>query len=143
MVRPLLRIAFALPFVLMILLLADKHEGYTFTTRIAKAYHQFTFAKPQSVRIGGWLSDAHCASGRLAAGVYDKSNQLCAKSCAGRGQKIVLIDTPAKRILQIANQDAVKAYVGDTVEITGKLQLKTATLNVESVKQVAEEGMRQ
>jgi hypothetical protein len=81
----------------------------------------------------GWLSDSNCAKARAKGGAYTATNADCAKECVAKGKKIVLIDPNHKKIVDIANQDAVKNNVGDYVELTGSTDAKDV-LHVDSLK---------
>jgi hypothetical protein len=74
---------------------------------------------PATEVVKGWLSDSSCAKSRAKGGAYTATNLDCAKECVAKGKKIVLIDPDHKKIVDIANQDAVKNNVGDYVELTG------------------------
>jgi hypothetical protein len=90
----------------------------------------------------GWLSDDQCARGRAKDGIYTSTNPECAKQCVAKGAKIVLILSDAKEVLSIENQDAVKDHVGDSVEVTGKIEPATnegaaaRTIHIETVTMV-------
>jgi len=89
-------------------------------------------AKPESIR--GWISDEQCARGRAESGIYTMTNGECAKQCVAKGKKIVLIDPDGKRILVFANQEIVKKYVGDYVEVSGEVDAKANTIHVDSLR---------
>jgi hypothetical protein len=81
----------------------------------------------------GWLSDSQCAKGRASGGEYTATNEDCAKKCVSKGKKIVLIDPDHKRVMDIANQDAVKNNIGDYVELAGTTDDRDV-LHVDSLK---------
>src|SRR5579863_6927955 len=81
----------------------------------------------------GWLSDSSCAKARATGGSYSATNADCAKECVTKGKKIVLIDPDHKKVVDIANQDAVKNNIGDYVELTGTSDTKNR-LHVDALK---------
>jgi hypothetical protein len=93
----------------------------------------FASSAPTKEVVQGWLSDSNCAKERATVGTYTATNADCAKECVAQGKKIVLIDPDHKKIVDIANQDAVKNHVGDYVELTGSTDAKDV-LHVDSLK---------
>lgn len=77
----------------------------------------------------GWITDAKCAP---------KVKADCAKKCAEAGEKLVFVDSDAKTILQVANQDALKGHEGHHVTLKGNLD--KGTLTVSSVEMVKDEA---
>lgn len=73
----------------------------------------------------GWITDAKCAP---------KVKADCAKKCAEAGEKLVFVDSDAKTILQVANQDALKGHEGHHVTVKGKLE--NGTITVSSVEMI-------
>ena len=74
----------------------------------------------------GTVSDSHC--GAKHADVSEKS-MACAKKCVDGGADAVFVT--GDKVLKIANPAMVKEHVGHKVNITGKLDGDTVT--VESV----------
>jgi hypothetical protein len=109
------------------------YRGFLFATMLLAPTLVAANPNPANEVLRGWLSDAGCAKGRAAEGVYTATSQRCAKECVARGKKIVLIDPEHKAIVEIANQDAVKNNVGDYVELTGVADSKN-TLHVDALK---------
>jgi len=68
----------------------------------------------------GWITDAKCAP---------KVKADCAKKCAEAGEKLVFVDSDAKTILQVANQDALKGHEGHHVTVKGTLEKGTLTIS--------------
>src|SRR5260370_37256058 len=64
--------------------------------------------------ISGWITDAKCA-----AKGGDLSNGDCAKKCAEKGEKLVLVTDKNHKILAVDNQDALKGHEGHYVSVTG------------------------
>jgi hypothetical protein len=64
--------------------------------------------------IAGWITDAKCA-----AKSGDLSNADCAKKCAEKGEKLVLVTDKDHKILAVDNQDALKGHEGHYVSVTG------------------------
>jgi hypothetical protein len=103
------------------------------TCSILLGYPMFGSTEPTKEVVQGWLSDSHCAKERAKGGAYTATNADCAKKCVAQGKKIVLIDPDHKKIVDIANQDAVKNNVGDYVELNGSVDGKDM-LHVDSLK---------
>lgn len=80
----------------------------------------FTFAATGTW--DGWVSDAKCGA---------KFNADCAKKCAEAGQPLVLV-TSDKKVIEVANSDALKAHAGHHVTVTG--EMKDGKLNVTKVE---------
>ena len=90
-------------------------------------------SKPRKEVLQGWLSDSSCAKSRASGGLYTATAPECAKECVAKGKKIVLIDPDHKKVIDIANQDAVKKNLGDYVELTGTVDAQSL-FHVESLK---------
>jgi hypothetical protein len=93
-------------------------------------------AQRQGLR--GWISDEGCARGRASGGVYTGTNPQCAKDCIAKGAKAVLIVPDQKMIYVVSNPDAVRAQIGNYVEITGAVDPETASVRVDSLKMITE-----
>ena len=65
--------------------------------------------------------------------MYSATNAECAKECVAKGKKIVLIDPEHKKVVDIANQDAVKKNLSDYVELTGTVDAQNL-FHVDSLK---------
>ena len=100
---------------------------------ILLAFPIFANSNPGKEVLKGWLSDSSCAKNRASEGLYTATNAVCAKQCVVKGEKIVLIDPDHKRVLDIANQDAVKKNVSDYVELTGSVDAQNV-FHVDSLK---------
>jgi hypothetical protein len=103
------------------------------TCSILLAYPMFAGSTPANEVVKGWLSDASCAKNRAKGGAYTATGLECAKECVAEGKKIVLIDPDRKKVIDIANQDAVKKNLGDYVELTGSTNAQNV-LHVDSLK---------
>lgn len=80
----------------------------------------FTMAHAASPGVWtGWVSDAKC-------GV--NINADCAKQCAQAGEKIVFV-TSDKKVLEVANQAALKGHAGEHVKIKGKAENGSVTVS--------------
>jgi hypothetical protein len=82
----------------------------------------------------GWISDEQCARLNADDGKYISSSKECILKCMGQGKRLVFVDPAGKPVLLITNPAAVKSNVSDYVEITGAIDSKTGTLQVNSVK---------
>lgn len=84
------------------------------------------FAAPTTVR--GYIMDKNCSTKAAM-----KGNVACAQSCVAKGSPAVLVeDGRAGKVLTIANQDAVKAVIGEHVVLTGTVA--DGAITVDSAK---------
>jgi hypothetical protein len=84
-------------------------------------------AGAKATTVSGWITDANCAAKKDA----DLSNADCAKKCAEKGAKLVVVSDKDHAILNVDNQDALKGHEGHHVKVTGKLE--NDTLHVDKV----------
>lgn len=84
--------------------------------------------------IKGWISDAECGRGRASSGLFTGTNPDCAKKCIASGKKMVLIVPDQRIVLTVMNPNAAKVNIGDFVEITGSVEMKTKTVRIGSLK---------
>lgn len=93
------------------------------TTKPATATADKTSAgNAASNSFNGWVSDEKCGA---------KIDAECNKSCYDRGVKLVFVNTD-KEVIPVANQDALKDFLGQKVTVQGKIQ--NGTLTVASIK---------
>lgn len=71
----------------------------------------------------GWVSDEKCGA---------KVDAECAKKCESMGVKMVFVNATDKSIIPVANQQALKGFAGQHVNIKGKLE--NGVLTVDNVK---------
>lgn len=84
------------------------------------------FAAPTTVH--GYIMDAKCAAG--AHKNQMKGNVQCATNCVTGGSAAVLVeDGRAGKVIQIANQDAVKDVLGKHVALTGTVSGDSITVD--------------
>jgi hypothetical protein len=74
----------------------------------------------------GYIVDSACASKKAMW-----TNEKCAQSCLGRGEKAVFV-TEEGKVYQVADQDKVKAHAGHKVTVSGTMD--GDTIKVDSVK---------
>lgn len=74
------------------------------------------WAVPKDQSWSGWISDSKCGAKGANA-----SHAACAKKCIGAGEKPVLVTDQDGKVVPIDNPDAVKAQVGQHVEVTGNM----------------------
>src|SRR5215831_16960300 len=79
------------------------------------------------ITVSGWITDANCAAKKDA----DLSNADCAKKCAEKGVKLVVVSDKDHSVLNVDNQDALKGHEGQHVRLIGKLD--NDTLHVDKV----------
>ncbi len=70
------------------------------------------WASPKSSKMTGWVSDSMCGAKGTTA-----SHAACAKKCIGGGQKVVFVSDKGQKVMQVANQDALKDHAGEHVSI--------------------------
>jgi hypothetical protein len=89
-------------------------------------------AGDKAASMKGWVSDEMCGAKGASAG-----HAACAKKCADAGQKMVFVDDKDHKVMNVANQDALKGHAGDHVQLTAT---KTAdgALQVGDVKVLAQ-----
>ena len=110
-----------------------KYRLLFFVMGLASATSLLALPNSETRVMRGWLSDASCAKSRASTGSFTATNEDCAKECVAKGKKIVLIDPEQKKVVDIANQDAVKNNIGDYVELAGTTDARN-TLHVDSLK---------
>jgi len=74
----------------------------------------------------GWISDSMCGAKHAGTGAD------CVKKCIEGGMKPVFVDT-SKQVWSIDNPDAVKAFYGDHVTVTGTEDAANKSMHVESI----------
>jgi len=84
-------------------------------------------AGAKSTTVSGWVTDENCAAKKDA----DLSNADCAKKCAEKGAKLVVVSDKDHAVLNVDNQDALKGHEGHHVKVSGKLD--NGTLHVDKV----------
>jgi hypothetical protein len=93
------------------------------------------FASDKADAMKGYIVDQKCATAHKGQGPFSAE---CAKKCVGAGEKAVFVSDKDHSIMLVDNQDAVKDYVGDHVQVKGTAS--NDTLHVDSVKALAEKG---
>lgn len=78
--------------------------------------------------LDGWVSDAKCGA---------KFNADCAKKCADAGEPLVIV-TADKKVVEVANSDALKAHAGHHVTVTG--DMKDGKLTVSKVEMAKDQA---
>jgi len=73
----------------------------------------------------GWVSDEKCGA---------KVDAECSKKCQAAGAKMVFVN-PERAVIPVANQETLKSFAGQHVNIKGKLE--NGILTVDSVKPAA------
>ena len=74
----------------------------------------------------GWISDSMCGAKHAGSGA------ACVKKCIDGGMKPVFVD-PDKHVWDIDNPDAVKAFYGAQVTVTGSEDSGHKTIHIESI----------
>lgn len=86
----------------------------------------------KSTTMKGWVSDEMCGAKGANAG-----HEACAKKCADAGQKLVFVDDAEKKVMSVANQDALKPHAGRHVEVKASKN-SDGSLQVSDVKMLAQ-----
>ena len=86
-----------------------------------------TAKSSKATTVSGYITDANCAAKKDA----DLSNADCAKKCAEKGVKLVVVGDKDHTVYNVDNQDALKGHEGHHVKVTGKLD--NDTLHVDKV----------
>ena len=73
----------------------------------------------------GWVSDEKCGA---------KIDAECSKKCQAAGAKMVFVN-PERAVIPVSNQETLKSFAGQHVNIKGKLE--NGILTVDSVKPAA------
>ena len=73
----------------------------------------------------GWVSDEKCGA---------KIDAECSKKCQAAGAKMVFVN-PKRAVIPVSNQETLKNFAGQHVNIKGKLE--NDILTVDSVKPAA------
>jgi hypothetical protein len=79
----------------------------------------------------GWVSDEKCGA---------KVDADCAKKCIGAGQKMVFVTDKDKKVIPIANPDALKGHEGHHVNVKGSV--KDGALTVASASMLGDQGTK-
>ncbi len=82
----------------------------------------------KSQKITGWVSNSSC-------GVKDSQDAECTKKCAGKGDKVVIVNDADKTLVSLDNPDAVKDHWGHHVTVTGTDN--NGSFHVDKVKMLA------
>jgi hypothetical protein len=109
--------------VLLIGLLFSMAAAKSNAKKDAKAPATPAAAKAQD--FDGWVSDEKCGA---------KVDAECSKKCQAAGAKMVFV-TPERAVIPVANQETLKSFAGQHVNIKGKLE--NGILSVDSVKLAA------
>lgn len=80
-----------------------------------------------STQITGYISDSACGAKHLG------DNTACVQGCIKRGEKPVFVDESKKQVWKIDNPDAVKAFYGAKVVVTGTSDASSMSVHIDSV----------
>lgn len=111
----------ALTNILLLALLFSVAAAQTDSKKSAKKAPANTAVKAQD--FDGWVSDEKCGA---------KIDAECAKKCEALGVKMVFVNAADKSILPVSNQQALKGYAGQHVNLKGKVE--NGVLTVDNVK---------
>jgi hypothetical protein len=79
----------------------------------------------------GWVGDAKCGAGVKAD---------CVKKCLDAGEKMVFVTDKDKKVIPVANPEALKDHAGHHVRVKGTLD--NDTLTVASVTMLKNQNMK-
>lgn len=83
-------------------------------------------AADNATEFNGWVSDEVCKT---------RIDASCSKQCVAAGHKLLFVNAD-KKLLAVANQDSLKPFIGQHVNIKGKLE--NGVLTVVSVKAIVD-----
>ncbi len=86
------------------------------------------FAKDATVT--GWITDPACGA------THDKakmSDSACAKKCAAKDGKLVIVTDKDNKVWAIDNVDAVQGHEGHHVKVTGTPNADAGTIHIATV----------
>jgi hypothetical protein len=101
---------------------------------IAAMVAMFCFTASAAEKKGawnGWVGDAKCGAGVKAD---------CVKKCLDAGEKMVFVTDKDKKVISVANPDALKDHAGHHVRVEGTID--NDTLTVASVKMLEDQSMK-
>ncbi len=106
------------------------------TTALVLLVSLIVWASPKSSKMTGWVSDSMCGAKGATAG-----HAACAKKCIGGGEKVVFVTDKDQKVMQVANQDALKDHAGEHVTIEASTNADGA-LQVDKVTPMAEKSAK-
>lgn len=97
----------------------------------------FAFAQAKGHTFTGEIMDKQCAQmgshENMMKAEGAKNARECALACAKNGDKLVLLDSDAKKVYVIEDDNKVRQYAGQRVQVTGTYDDSTETLQVKTV----------
>ena len=105
-----------------------------------------SFAAPKSKTFTGEIMDSQCAMNSSHGpmlkkeGMGDKdpndpmAKKMCTENCVKMGGKYVLYDAASKKVYKLDDQTQAKQYVGKSVKVSGKLDMNSNTIQVNSIE---------
>ena len=79
----------------------------------------------------GWVGDEKCGAGVKAD---------CVKKCLDAGEKMVFVTDEDRKVIPVANPEALKDHIGHHIQVTGTLD--NDTLTVASVNMLKDQTMK-
>ena len=104
------------------------------TLALLLAFGMLLFAADsKTVSSTGWITDERCAA--MHGGGTEHA--ACARKCIEHGMAAVFVGDQDKKIMKVANQEAVKKYAGEHVKLEGTVD-EGGMLHVDKVATLAE-----
>jgi Protein of unknown function (DUF5818) len=95
------------------------------------------FAQSKGHTFTGEIMDKQCAQmgshENMMKAEGAKNARECALACAKNGDKLVLFDSDSKKVYVIEDDNKVRQYAGQRVQVTGTYDDSTETLQVKTV----------
>jgi len=76
----------------------------------------------------------------VANGDIRPSNPDCARQCIEKGSEPVFISEQGKELLKVRNYPSVKEDLGFHLEVTGKIDVASKTIAIETVTRLGDAG---
>jgi len=95
------------------------------------------FAKDATVT--GWITDPACGA------THDKakmSDSACAKKCAAKDGKLVIVTDKDNKVWAIDNVDAVQGHEGHHVKVTGTPNADAGTIHIATVSMMKDSSKK-
>jgi hypothetical protein len=89
--------------------------------------------KEKTVTATGWVTDPACAASHDKAKMSDSA---CAKKCAEKDGKLVIVTDKDNKVWAIENADAVKGHEGHHVKVTGHPNAEAGSIHIATVAMV-------
>jgi hypothetical protein len=96
--------------------------------------------EPGTVTWTGWFSDAKCATGRVAFGMFASTNPDCARQCIGAGAVPVFISEQAKALFEVKGYPALVDDLGYHMEVRATVDDAAKTITIQKTTRLGYDG---